>query len=111
MLLLCSDVLKMALSLLIFFAEILCIIIVSVVGQPHPGNHSDHRITVALSEQFPFVFLDQNETPKGLDVLIIENFAKQLYVQIDYVIFNSSLNYVFANKKHFSAFYVQNNLR
>lgn len=45
------------------------------------GSRSIHRITVALSEQVEYVILNENKTPT-LDVLIIDNFAEKLQLQI-----------------------------
>lgn len=63
----------------------------------------NQKITVALSERKPFAMLDQNGTPKGLDVLIVENFAQKFHLQIDYVVINSSLNYIFTNEEYLLA--------
>lgn len=72
---------------------------------------SYRKITVAVSERIPFVVLDQNETLMGLDVQILENFAKKFKLQIDYVIVDASLNYVFSNEQEFRKFSMQTNLR
>lgn len=50
------------------------------------------KITVALSERRPFVVFDEDGTPKGLDVLLIENFARKFNFQIDYYIMDSFEN-------------------
>lgn len=102
---------KMVLSLSFFFFIALSVAIVTVEGQLLPENHLNHRITVAFSERRPFVILKQNHTPQGLDVQMIENFANQMNLRIDYVAMNTSLNYAFASEKHFSAFMIQTNLR
>lgn len=107
----CSDASKMILSLSTFSVGFLLITIVAAERQSLRGSRSIHRITVALSEQVLFVILNQNKTPTGLNVLIIENFAKKIQLQIDYVIFNSSLNCIFAKEKIFDAFSIENNLR
>lgn len=107
----CSDASKMMRSLSIFSVGILLTTIVAAERQPVLGSRSIRRITVALSEQIPFVILNQNKTPTGLDVLIIENFAEKFHLQIDYVIFTSSLNYIFSNEKIFGEFSIENNLR
>lgn len=83
-----------------------------VVGkQAFPKLSPDHKITVTLSERKPFVFLDENGAPKGLDVLIIENFARKLNLKIDYFIVDSSLNYIFNDKNYFNATRDQTSLR
>lgn len=60
-------------------------------------KHPNREITVALSERKPFVILNQNEAPKGLDVLIIENFASKNNLRIKYRVINSSLNTALSN--------------
>lgn len=83
-----------------------------VVGkQAFPKLSPDHKITVTLSERKPFVFLNENGAPKGLDVLIIENFARKLNLKIDYFIVDSSLNYIFTDKNYFNATRDQTSLR
>lgn len=70
------------------------------------------KISVAVSEQKPFVILDPNGgSPKGLDVLIVENFAKKFNFKIDYYILNASLNYIFVDKKHLNRFPVETILK
>ena len=70
----------------------------------YPGN----RISVAVSERTPFVILDQNGgPPTGLDVSIMENFAKRFRFKIDYCLVNSSLNYTFAKNEHSNTLLVE----
>lgn len=76
----------------------------------HLKEHHDHTITVALSERIPFAFFDPNGTPKGLDVLIIENFARKFKLKIDYLAVNTSLNHIFATKQDWNTFLIENNL-
>lgn len=73
--------------------------------------YPDYKITVALSERNPFVILNQNGAPKGLDILIIENFARKSNLQIDYFLVNMSLNYIFVDEDSFNAFPDQTSLR
>lgn len=70
-----------------------------------------HTITVALSEQKPFVSFDENGSPYGLDVSIIENFVKKLNLQANYVVINTSLNYIFSNEKTFNSYLVGSSLK
>lgn len=58
----------------------------------------ERKITVAISERRPFVTVDQNGRQSGLDVSIIENFAKKFHFQVEYVKINQSLNSVFSMK-------------
>lgn len=67
------------------------------------------RITVALSERRPFVTVDENKLG-GLDVSIIENFAKKLKLEVNYVQINESLNLVF-DKDGFNQTKIRNMLR
>ena len=98
--------------LLIFW----CLPFIATKGHASSGKlsaelGSDRRITVAISERIPFVILGRNRTSMGLDVQILENFAKKFHLQIDYVIINSSLNCAFSNGQHFRSFSIQTNLR
>lgn len=60
----------------------LFLIEVSFVVSVHPRSHTNQTITIAVSERIPFVILDRDATPKDLDVLIVENFARKFNVQI-----------------------------
>lgn len=71
----------------------------------------DRTITVALSQQKPFVILDKNGSPTGLDVSIMENFAKKFNIHIDYIVVNSSLNYVLTNETNINSLFSQSILR
>lgn len=56
------------------------------------------KIKVALSERKPFVILDSNGgSPKGLGVSIVDNFARNSNLQIDYLMTNSTESYISAN--------------
>lgn len=83
----------------------------AVLNQTIPQAHLYRKITVAVSEQKPFSYLDQNGKPKGIDVEIIENFGRKFNLQIDYVPFNTSLNFQFINEKNFRRFSKKNDLR
>lgn len=74
----------------------------------HLKNHPDLTITVALSERKPFVILDGNATPTGLDVLIIENFARKFNLKIKYIIMNTSMNDIFIKMENSTSFANQN---
>lgn len=52
------------------------------------------QITVALSQRKPFVIIPKTKIhgPKGLDVLILKNFAQKFNLHINYVIVNSTQN-------------------
>lgn len=62
-----------------------------------------NRIAVTLSERKPFVKIDQNGSPVGLDVLIIQNFAHRFKLSVEYFIINDSLNSIFSNEQHYIA--------
>lgn len=91
--------------MLVFLFGVFLIKIATIVAVDIP---SDHKITVALSERKPFTYLDQNGVPKGLDILIIENFAKKFKFQLDFIIVNSSLNYIFTNEEYLRDFLAHN---
>lgn len=89
----------------IFSIVILCVISI-------PLQESDkHKIIVALSERKPFTILNEIGPPNGLDVLIMQNFAQKFKFQVEYIVINSSLNYIFSSAEHFQTFAAQTNLR
>lgn len=61
-------------------------------GEKFQSSRSNKEIVVAFSERPPFVFQDQNGALKGLDILIVENFAKKSNLKIKYKKFTGSLN-------------------
>lgn len=63
----------------------------------------DNKIAVTLSERNPFVIYNPKGNPRGLDVVIIQNFAKQFNFVIKYVFVNESLNHVFSDDKYFDS--------
>lgn len=58
-----------------------------------------HKLTVMASQIKPFVFYE-NRLLKGLEVDMIENFAKQFNLSIEYIVTNESLNEIFNSKDH-----------
>lgn len=63
------------------------------VADAFRNNPFENRtINVAVSEQKPFVSFYGNGIPMGLDVLIIENFAKKFKFHVEYSIINSTLD-------------------
>lgn len=56
-----------------------------------PKLRDNHKITVGLSVRKPFMMLNQNSAPTGIDIMIIENFARKLNLTIDYILVNVSL--------------------
>lgn len=70
-----------------------------------------HKITVAISEQKPFTQFDEDAVPRGLDVMIIEQFAMKHNLQVNYVIVNLSMNKIFASERFSKAFPVDMILR
>lgn len=54
-------------------------------------SHDDFIIVVLATERKPFVFYE-NHLLKGLDVDIIENFAKKFHLSIEYMVENDTVN-------------------
>lgn len=97
-------------SILLF--EILFVAFAAATGQTTSEMLSHkNRIAVTLSERKPFVKIDQNGAPLGLDVLMINNFAHQFKLSVDYFIINDSLNSIFSNEQHYNASPIQTILR
>lgn len=61
------------------------------------------EIRVMASQMKPFVFYDKN-TLKGLDIDIIENFAKKFKLKVKYITKNKSLNEAFSTQDGFDRF-------
>lgn len=74
---------------------------------PKPQN----EIMVAFSQRQPFVFRSEDQVLKGLDVLIVENFAKKFQLQIKYIEFNTSLNVMLNDEGSMGHFLLAKNLR
>ena len=60
-------------------------------------------ITVMVSQSKPFAFYE-NQSLKGLEVDIIENFVKRRNAKINYVAANSSLKEIFSIEELFDNF-------
>lgn len=74
------------------------LLIGSVFSIENCKSNSDRLITVLASVAEPFVIYDKNSSiPNGLDVDIINNFAKQFNLQVKFLIANENLNEIFAN--------------
>lgn len=61
------------------------------------------KITVMGSHAKPYVF-DGRQSIKGVDVDIIENFARKLNLKAEYIIADEPLGEVFSNEQHFENF-------
>lgn len=81
--------LKLMMWLVLLWKILLIALIASEECAP---SRSNNEIVVAFSKRPPFVYQDQNGALKGLDILIIENFAKKAKLRVKYKEFNGSLN-------------------
>lgn len=102
---------KMVLLSQILFYVVLFNCVKAVEKQAFSKLRPKKKITVTLSGRKPFVILNSNGAPKGLDVTIMENFAKRLNFGIDYSLVNGSQNYIPADRSPFSVFPDQFSLR
>lgn len=59
---------------------------------------ADNRIIVAFSEQKPFAELSKGGLVTGLEVIILDNFAKKYNLQMNYCLVNGSLNCILRNQ-------------
>lgn len=59
------------------------------------------KISVLLSDQKPFATLSESGASNGLDVLILNCFARRNNLLANYVHLNESLNNVLAHQKYF----------
>lgn len=63
------------------------------------------KISVMFSQRKPFVIENGlNDVPRGLDVSILQNFAQQFQIEIEYIRSNKSLNTIFYSEKTFKQF-------
>ena len=73
------------------------------------GNHHDfktnkiNKITVMASQAKPFVFRKE-ESINGMEIEMINNFAKTFKLHVDYIIANESLKEVFSDRKQTKRF-------
>lgn len=69
--------------------------IVLLIKQCRPDPVTNREIRVMISEHIPFGFFQENNievVPDGLDVLILENFAKKYGIRVEFIATNESLN-------------------
>lgn len=69
------------------------------------------EIFVAFSARVPFVYRSKTGKLKGLDILIIENFAKKLKFNVKYVEYNTSFNEMFSKEETFKNFLLNRKLQ
>lgn len=65
-------------------------------------SNSSKEIVVAFSQRPPFVFQNSAGALNGLDILLVENFAKKTNLQIKYIEYKTPLNEVFIKEKTFN---------
>lgn len=70
---------------------------------------SADRIVVGFAKREPFIYANKFGTLKGLDVSIMENFARKLKLKLEFVEQNFSLNEVSNNNKNLFEDYMQQN--
>lgn len=85
--------------------KVLTLLIFSIQLFVNSYANSDHsKISVLISKYEPFVFFT-NETesqgPKGLDISILNNFAKKFNLQIEYIQSNESLREAIVSEHKF----------
>lgn len=74
-------------------------------------NATAEEIVVAFSSRVPFVYRNQAGGLQGLDISIIENFAKRLNLKIKYIEYNSSFNEMFMKEETFENFILNRNIQ
>ena len=77
----------------------LAIIALVVILQLTEAKSLD-KLTVMMSQANPFAF-HENGVFKGLEVKIVENFAKKLKLNVNYILANESLNEIFLTDGRF----------
>lgn len=61
------------------------------------------RMRVMVSESKPFAFYE-NHSCKGLEVEILENFAKRQNLKVEYIVIGAPLREVFSSEEQFNNF-------
>lgn len=90
----------------IFF---LGIFLMKVDGQQSPTTPME--IFVAFSTRKPFAYRSQSGAVKGLDFLIIENFARRINANVKYIEYNISFNGLFRKEETYTDLVLNRNLK
>lgn len=69
------------------------------------------RIVVGFTKREPFVFTNQVGALKGLDVLIVKNFARKFNLKLEFIEQTVSMNEIWKNYKVFEVHTQQINLQ
>lgn len=69
------------------------------------------KIIVGFTKREPFVYTDQHGNRNGLDIMIMENFARKHNLKLEYIEHNISLNEISNNKKAFEEYIQQDDLQ
>lgn len=99
----------MCVQLLLLFVLVILVAVNGCRPSEMPGDNC--KITVALLENRPFVKINGNDEPIGLDMSILKHFIKKYDISVDYIIANDSLNSLLTNKQHHNKSNVQTILR
>lgn len=75
------------------------------------GTKFPVEIFVAFSMRVPFVYRSQTGESKGLDIMIIKNFARKLKFNVKYVEYNISFNEMFSKEETFANFLLNRKLQ
>lgn len=97
-------------KMVLIWSILWCVTLVTSVEAVEKLHHHN-KITVNLSGRKPFVMLNQNAAPMGLDVFIIEHFAQELNLWIDYLAVNISQHNIFTERNNINEFPDQSYIR
>lgn len=69
------------------------------------------RITIGYSKREPFVYTNRVGELRGLDVMIMENFARKFNLKLEYIEHNISLNEISNDNEAFEEYIQQDDLK
>lgn len=81
----------------ILVTELICLVVIIFTNPVFSSSSAE--ITVAFSKRDPFVVRNQYGELGGLDILIINNFARKVHLNVKYMEQNSSLNEILENQE------------
>lgn len=74
-------------------------------------GYSEAKLSVAFSERKPFLTFNPDGSIRGVDVSILNNFARKFNLNIEYQFVNTSLNYILSSEEKLTNFAKRNILR
>lgn len=77
---------------------------IEYVKSSNQRKNYHHKLEVKTPKKALKVILDESGAPNALNMLVLDSFAKNIGLKVDYLISNTSLSVVFENKTNLDAF-------